>query len=554
MSKLLSAHIPRVSCLALALCSVLAGGLLFGGLASAALAASATAPASTEAPVLSGTPAVGQTLSCSQGAWANDPSAYTYAWLRDGSPITGQTGSTYTVQSADQGHSLSCQVTAENGGEYTISGLPSGSYAVEFSSGAGAGGGYSYLPQYYGGKASYSEATLVSVIAPGATLGIDAAMSPAPLAGQITGRVTSAVGGAALSSVEVSAEEVTGSGEGHAITNAYGEYTISGLSAGSYNVEFSADGENYLIQSDGGVSVVAGGTTSEVDAAMSPGGLITGRVTAASGGAALANIEVCVTGPAGGGGCTTTNAGGEYTISGLSTNSYDVKFSPGRHEDGNYAPQYYSGRSSYSEATPVSVTAGSTTSGIDAEMQSGGEIAGRVTAASGGAPLANISVCAYAYDRQPLPDTHSIECAVDTMTRTNAGGEYTVSGLSTGSYGVEFFRPDENYLTQYYDGVSSWSEAEAVSVTVGSTTSAIDAEMQVGGRITGRVTAAVGGAALAGIEVCPEESPPSPGFDAYACTTTNANGEYTISDSVLWLLRRAVLCRRREPQLPESLV
>jgi Carboxypeptidase regulatory-like domain len=73
------------------------------------------APVNTVAPVASGTPAVGQTLSCSNGSWTGSGTLkFTYAWLRDGSAIAGASGSTYVVQAADQGHGLACQVTATN--------------------------------------------------------------------------------------------------------------------------------------------------------------------------------------------------------------------------------------------------------------------------------------------------------------------------------------------------------------------------------------------------------------------------------------------------------
>ncbi len=74
------------------------------------------APLNTAAPVLSGTVAVGQTLSCSEGSWANSPSTLTYSWLRGETVITGQTGSTYVVQAADQGQTITCEVTASNAG------------------------------------------------------------------------------------------------------------------------------------------------------------------------------------------------------------------------------------------------------------------------------------------------------------------------------------------------------------------------------------------------------------------------------------------------------
>ncbi len=74
-----------------------------------------TTPASTAAPALTGTPVVGQALSCSQGSWSHEPTYLAYQWLRNGTPIAGQTGSTYTVQAADPGKSITCVVWAGNG-------------------------------------------------------------------------------------------------------------------------------------------------------------------------------------------------------------------------------------------------------------------------------------------------------------------------------------------------------------------------------------------------------------------------------------------------------
>ncbi len=75
----------------------------------------AVAPINTSAPVLSGTPAVGQALSCSEGSWSSEYApTIAYQWIRDGAPIINANASSYTVQAADQGHSLACQVIATN--------------------------------------------------------------------------------------------------------------------------------------------------------------------------------------------------------------------------------------------------------------------------------------------------------------------------------------------------------------------------------------------------------------------------------------------------------
>jgi hypothetical protein len=72
-------------------------------------------PHGVEAPQVSGTPSVGQQLTCLRGIWTGKPPpAFGYRWLRDGTSIASASADTYTVELADQGHLLSCVVTATN--------------------------------------------------------------------------------------------------------------------------------------------------------------------------------------------------------------------------------------------------------------------------------------------------------------------------------------------------------------------------------------------------------------------------------------------------------
>jgi len=72
-------------------------------------------PANTVAPVVSGTATFGQTLSTTNGTWTGVPTpTYTYQWQRAGSNISGATGSTYQLVSADVGNAIRCVVTATN--------------------------------------------------------------------------------------------------------------------------------------------------------------------------------------------------------------------------------------------------------------------------------------------------------------------------------------------------------------------------------------------------------------------------------------------------------
>jgi hypothetical protein len=74
-----------------------------------------TPPGNIEAPRVSGTPSLAETLHCAEGTWSGSPApALSYQWLRDGSPISTATASAYVIVKADQGHKLSCKVTAIN--------------------------------------------------------------------------------------------------------------------------------------------------------------------------------------------------------------------------------------------------------------------------------------------------------------------------------------------------------------------------------------------------------------------------------------------------------
>jgi hypothetical protein len=71
-------------------------------------------PVNTTVPAVTGTGAVGDTLSCTQGNWTYVPTAYAYQWLRNGANIAGATAATRVLAAADSGTNVSCRVTATN--------------------------------------------------------------------------------------------------------------------------------------------------------------------------------------------------------------------------------------------------------------------------------------------------------------------------------------------------------------------------------------------------------------------------------------------------------
>ena len=311
------------------------------------------------------------------------------------------------------------------------------------------------------------------------------ASAPAALAtagtGGISGKVTEASSpNTGIEGVAVRVYTEGGEIVASANTVASGEYTVEDLAPGSYEVEFDPSGLNYVRQyykesaSFSAATSVTIGAEGEIqagiDAKLSEGGRISGTVieyTTSEDIIPLANIEVTAyeaTGSESPLGFAVTSAGGTYDIAGLATGSYKVMFSPTFGSALNYVTQYYEGQSSSATAKTVSVAQGATTSAINAQMRVGGIIEGTVTDAATHQPLGDVLVSASDPGGAEVPGG---------FVETNAGGEYTIRGLQSGSYNVEFEYFSEiagapEYIAQTDDGVA---------VTQEHTTPAIDAAL-----------------------------------------------------------------------------
>ncbi len=76
-------------------------------------------------PSISGTPAVGDTLSCKPGVSTTAAETVSYQWTSDTTVIVGATSATYVIAPTDQGHHIGCQVTisGDGGSASAISGF-----------------------------------------------------------------------------------------------------------------------------------------------------------------------------------------------------------------------------------------------------------------------------------------------------------------------------------------------------------------------------------------------------------------------------------------------
>lgn len=65
---------------------------------------------------ISGNGAVGKTIQAKISGFNPTPQSFSYQWLRDGRPIGGATGTSYTLTAADAGHRVAFQATAKIAG------------------------------------------------------------------------------------------------------------------------------------------------------------------------------------------------------------------------------------------------------------------------------------------------------------------------------------------------------------------------------------------------------------------------------------------------------
>jgi len=409
-------------------------------------------------------------------------------------------------------------------GKYSIIALPSAVYAVEFSGGCGNAG--SFAPQYYRGEVNRGSADPVDATAGHTTPGIDATMRPG---GTITGVVTDG-GGHPLNNICVLIESPSQVQYGFPfsiqITRKNGAFTARNLIPGVYAVNFNCFfgsekfGSQWYRDQPGQttadfVSAPAGVVASGVNAVLRPGGFLTGKVTNSAG---KPVPGVCVRVTLHGQpipllsilnyrSVAFTNGRGVYRLGPVTAAKYDVEFgctTP-------YGDQWYLGSAARASATPVTITGGTTATGVNAVLTAGGSISGEVTIGAGH-PRRNVCV--------------SAEDVADNsfgFSETNRHGRYAIRNLSSGSYQVYFY---DCGFGRHQLPLGSAEFPGVVKVVAPQTVTGVNEKLFPAGRISGAVFGGPGatpqdGACVAAIPVSPNTN------EGY--TTTGTYGGYRLT-------------------------
>jgi hypothetical protein len=409
-------------------------------------------------------------------------------------------------------------LTAQSTGHYAARGLFPGAYQVIFG-GCGAKGDYAF--QWWQNAASQNKASTIKLAGAGIFTGISATLQPgAKVAGTV--RATDAAG-IPLAGVCVAAmDNADGYEYGFTTTGKGGGYSISGLAAGEYSLQFNPScgtnpTDHYL-----GQQVQVGLATGEQDTGfnvyLTEAAGISGVVTDASG---HPLSGVCVLINDNNADLTTTGSNGSYQFIGILPGSYQVQFFGGCGNAGSVAPQFYDNQPASPFATLVPFKAATITAGVNATMQPGGTIDGKVTDASGH-PVTD--ACVSVTPQQGyFPQFYLTGVAAGVTT--SLAGHYELANLPISSFDVTF--GCGRYAVQWYKSQATTNTATAVSTSPYST-ARINARLSQAGAISGTVTNPAGKPLS---QVCVLAVPAGQGGTPEVTGTgdTGKNGAYVIN-------------------------
>ena len=222
------------------------------------------------------------------------------------------------------------------------------------------------------------------------------------------------------------------------------------------------------------------------DAGAAPSGSIAGSVTSDGGKPAAGicvRVDELVDGDRQSVGSATTELDGTYVVTDLAAGQYLVEFADCN--DGMLVQQWWQGAPDPESATPITLADAEQRTGIDATMQVGGTIRGRVTDV-GGAPLEDLCVIGVRGDADQISGIG--------FARTEPDGTYVMSGVSPGATRVLFEQCDDSarLVPQWFDGADSFGNATVLTVVAGGELTAIDGQLRPAAAVAGRVTNTAG--------------------------------------------------------------
>lgn len=410
--------------------------------------------------------------------------------------------------------------TTDESGNYSFTGLSAGSYTLDYQSPDGS----NFVEQWWNGESNGFAADYFS-LADGQTLaGMNVVLAVgATVSGSVLGVGSPNL---PLQGADISLQAVDGFGYGFASTDAEGNFTVTGIAAGTYTLEFSPpfNSSTYIPQwwqnqsSPGNaqtITITSGQTLTGYNAILPLGASISGTVVGADTSAGLPGALVEALQDGNTGRFANVGADGSYTIEGLVPGAYTLEFSPAYGQ--NYLTQYWNDEPTAAAADTITVAGGDAITGINATLAVGASISGVVTTVeTPGVGLAGASALA----------VDSTGNYVGSAT-TDAEGSYSIVGLAPATYRIQFQAPyGDSHAEQFWKNVPTFDKATPLTVAAGSVVTDINATLTQGATISGTVTdTANPSAPIPGADVLAQS--PSGTFVAEALT--DESGNYTLT-------------------------
>lgn len=420
-------------------------------------------------------------------------------------------------------------------GEYLITGLKTGTYIVM----AGAEG---FFPMFFRHGYAIWEAEPIEV-APG-DIRNEADFHLEPLVtgeGAISGHVFEKGNGMPIRFASVIAYSVSNPFvSAEALTNDDGSYTLSNLRTGQYRVYAYAEGyfgEGFDPNSSIDeivVTVEDGQEVTDVNFHLSPGGTISGTLTDGDGNP-ISRATINAFPPSdrepypdvvGSYGWATTDENGNYKMTGLFDGAYIV--SAQIYEQWFSATMWYDDADQREDATPVPVSFGEETTGIDFKFDlttDTGSLSGRITAEDG-TPVQEAWVRLESIDS---PNFYYHQNAF-----ANERGEYVFEEVPIGTYRVVLeYWTSWHYGILWYDQASNPEDATPVEIAIDQRTENINFTLPAtDGTLEGTVVDLSGRpVANAYIQLSNSDiGRPFYGGDLWAYATTDAAGNFRIEN------------------------
>jgi hypothetical protein len=418
--------------------------------------------------------------------------------------MTGRPLAGVSVGVHDQeGRRLETAVTDEGGAYLLPSAVPDGRYYVRTENTLG------YMNEVHGAPGCAACAVAagapVELAAGAVTSNIDFQLDRG---GRIAGTVRLARDRSPLAGIPIEIFDAAGELVSRARSNEHGEYVSdAGLPEGTYFAR-TATGTSadrvYGTDCDGcsvlqGAPIAVAGTaiTEDVDFIVYVNEGISGTVTRSSDGAVLPFTSIFIYNSAGSFVTSgSTNASGVYNIPLASAGTFYARTS----SFGGYVDELYDNivcepDCTETNGTPIVVNAGATTPSVNFVLDTGGTIAGTVTDAGTGNPIASVTV------QIVDPTGASVGFAFTSMT-----GAFSLGGLPTGT----FYAATSNsagYIDEVFNNrpcfpfCSNLTTGDPIPVTIGMTTPNVDFALDRGGSLSGQITKAADGAGLGSVSV-----------------------------------------------------